>query len=227
MSTIDNRPTKPILARTRSTVRQQGWKKQSELVGEELVADRLWCEPGPQLVRLLDIAMRPENEPVYVVSDDDPVEEEEEEEDCSGGILANQHSSSSDEEEQQAAAQDPYAYDEMLYETIEREKKEEDFDKVPPPVSRKRQLCPDLSDDKLDECIRHVAKALRAGDKLFEQLRVLRKSYATTPVRSTNTYCADFVQTSADDFVWLSNSSCNEVLDALQHRLARCDESSE
>jgi len=72
----------------------------------------------------------------------------------------------------------------MLYEAAaaaaakEKEMEEEDFDNVPSPpsTSRKRQLCPDLTDDKLDRCIRHVAKALRAGDKLFDQLRVLRKS---------------------------------------------------
>jgi len=51
--------------------------------------------------------------------------------------IHNPRSSSSEEEEQQAAAQDPYTYDEVIYETIEREKKEEDFDKVPSPVSRK------------------------------------------------------------------------------------------
>ena len=82
---------KVILVRTSSTPKQQGWKKEEDMTQEELVADKLWCEPGPQLVRLLDVAMRPENEPkdkqttvdIVVVSDD---EVEEEPEDCNGCI---------------------------------------------------------------------------------------------------------------------------------------------
>ena len=55
-----------------------------------------------------------------------------------------------------------------------------------------------------DECIRHVVNALWVGDKLFYQLRVLCKSFTTTPVRSTNTYWVNLVQTLAEDLVWLS-----------------------
>jgi len=228
---------KVILVRTSSTPKQQGWKKEEDMTQEELVADKLWCEPGPQLVRLLDVAMRPENEPkdkqttvdIVVVSDDEVEEEPEDRNGCIQTTMTRKRSSKL----RRIPTRRPTTrcctrQRQLLLRRRRRWKRKTS--------TMYLLLLPRLASDSSVPTWRTTSwtgasvtspRRWEPGTSCSTSWESCESPYATTPARSTNTFCVDFVQTAADDFVWLSKRSCNEVLDTLRHRIARCDESPE